>query len=92
MPVCYLTIKKFSAESGYSPDAIRAKIVRGDWLRDQNNTHFCVPRMSGVFTRIYAFSGLPRNHPTRSAISHRQPVPTPHGSSAQFRVASAETR
>ena len=28
----WLTIDKFSAESGYTPDAIRSKIKRGDWL------------------------------------------------------------
>jgi hypothetical protein len=27
-----LTIEKFSAESGYTPDAVRSKIKRGDWL------------------------------------------------------------
>src|SRR5215471_15159452 len=28
----WLTIDKFSAESGYTPDAVRSKIKRGDWL------------------------------------------------------------
>jgi hypothetical protein len=28
----WLTIEKFSAESGYTPDAVRSKIKRGDWL------------------------------------------------------------
>jgi len=27
-----MTIPKFSVESGYTEDAIRAKIKRGDWL------------------------------------------------------------
>ncbi len=27
-----VTIEKFAAESGYSPDAVRSKIKRGDWL------------------------------------------------------------
>jgi hypothetical protein len=27
----WLTIEKFSAESGYTPDAVRSKIKRGDW-------------------------------------------------------------
>ena len=27
----WLTIEKFAAESGYTPDAIRSKIKRGDW-------------------------------------------------------------
>lgn len=31
----YVTIKKFSELSGYSPDAIRSKIKRGDWLKDK---------------------------------------------------------
>jgi hypothetical protein len=31
----HLTIKKFSVESGYTPDAIRSKIKRGDWLQGQ---------------------------------------------------------
>lgn len=31
----WLTIEKFSAESGYTPDAIRSKIKRGDWLEGQ---------------------------------------------------------
>jgi hypothetical protein len=30
--VRWLTIEKFSAESGYTPDAVRSKIKRGDWL------------------------------------------------------------
>jgi hypothetical protein len=29
------TIEKFSAESGYTPDALRSKIKRGDWLEGQ---------------------------------------------------------
>ena len=28
----WLTIEKFSAESGYTPDAVWSKIKRGDWL------------------------------------------------------------
>ena len=28
----WLTIEKFSSESGYTPDAVRSKIKRGDWL------------------------------------------------------------
>jgi hypothetical protein len=28
----WLTIGKFSAESGYSEDAVRSKIKRGDWM------------------------------------------------------------
>lgn len=28
----WLTIEKFSRESGYTPDAVRSKIKRGDWL------------------------------------------------------------
>lgn len=28
----WLTIEKFSAETGYTPDAVRSKIKRGDWL------------------------------------------------------------
>lgn len=31
----WLTIEKFSAESGYTADAIRSKIKRGDWLEGQ---------------------------------------------------------
>ena len=31
----YLTIKKFAEESGYSPEAVRSKIARGDWLQDR---------------------------------------------------------
>lgn len=31
----YLTIPKFAAESGYTEDAIRAKIRTGVWLGDQ---------------------------------------------------------
>ena len=31
----WVTIKKFSEESGYTPDAIRSKIKRGDWLEGQ---------------------------------------------------------
>jgi hypothetical protein len=33
--VRWLTIKKFAAESGYTPDAIRSKIKRGDWLENK---------------------------------------------------------
>lgn len=29
----WLTIEKFSTESGYTPDAVRSKIKRGDWLQ-----------------------------------------------------------
>lgn len=32
MALKYLTIDKFSAESGYSKEAIRSKIKRGQWL------------------------------------------------------------
>lgn len=32
MALKYLTIDKFAAESGYSKDAIRSKIKRGQWL------------------------------------------------------------
>ena len=28
----WLTIEKFSRESGYTADAVRSKIKRGDWL------------------------------------------------------------
>lgn len=28
----YLTIRKFSVESGYTEEAIRSKIKRGEWL------------------------------------------------------------
>jgi len=28
----WLTIRKFAAETGYSEDAIRSKIERGEWL------------------------------------------------------------
>ena len=31
----YVTIEKFSAESGYTPDAVRSKIKRGDWLEGE---------------------------------------------------------
>src|SRR3989442_475748 len=31
----WLTIEKFSAESGFTPDAVRSKIKRGDWLEGQ---------------------------------------------------------
>jgi hypothetical protein len=31
----HLTIEKFSAESGYTPDAVRSKIKRGDWLEGE---------------------------------------------------------
>ena len=30
--VRWLTIEKFSGASGYTPDAVRSKIKRGDWL------------------------------------------------------------
>jgi hypothetical protein len=32
MALKYLTIDKFSAESGYTKEAIRSKIKRGQWL------------------------------------------------------------
>lgn len=35
----YLTIRKFAAESGYSEDAIRAKIKNGVWLEGIVWTH-----------------------------------------------------
>ena len=28
----WLTIEKFAMESGYTPDAVRSKIKRGNWL------------------------------------------------------------
>lgn len=28
----FVTVSKFSAETGYSEDAVRSKIARGDWL------------------------------------------------------------
>ena len=28
----WITIEKFSTESGYTPDAVRSKTKRGDWL------------------------------------------------------------
>ena len=31
----FVTIDKFSNLSGYSPDAVRSKIKRGDWLEGQ---------------------------------------------------------
>ena len=31
-PVRYVTVEKFGDFSGYSPDAVRSKIKRGDWL------------------------------------------------------------
>ena len=31
----HLTIEKFSTESGYTPDAVRSKIKRGDWLEGE---------------------------------------------------------
>jgi hypothetical protein len=31
----WVTIEKFSTESGYTPDAVRSKIKRGDWLEGQ---------------------------------------------------------
>jgi hypothetical protein len=30
--VHFLTIRKFSELSGYTPDAVRSKVKRGDWL------------------------------------------------------------
>jgi hypothetical protein len=33
--VRFITIKKFAEESGYSPDAVRSKIKRGDWLQGE---------------------------------------------------------
>lgn len=35
MSVRWLTIKKFSAETGYTPDAVRSKIKEGVWLKGQ---------------------------------------------------------
>jgi len=32
MAVKWITIRKFSEETGYSEDAVRSKIKRGDWL------------------------------------------------------------
>jgi hypothetical protein len=32
--LCYVTISKFAQESGYTEDAIRAKISGGIWLKD----------------------------------------------------------
>ena len=29
----FATVKRFSKMSGYSPDAIRSKIKRGDWIQ-----------------------------------------------------------
>ena len=34
----YVTIKKFCLDTGYSPDAIRSKITRGDWVRGKEYT------------------------------------------------------
>jgi hypothetical protein len=31
----YVTVKKFAAESGYTEDAIRAKLKNGVWLEGQ---------------------------------------------------------
>ena len=31
----WVTIKKFCVESGYTLDAVRSKIKRGDWLEGQ---------------------------------------------------------
>ena len=31
----FVTIDRFSYLSGYSPDAVRSKIKRGDWLEGQ---------------------------------------------------------
>ena len=31
----HVTIDKFAADSGYTPDAVRSKIKRGDWLEGQ---------------------------------------------------------
>ena len=31
----FVTIKKFSELTGYSENAVRGKIQRGDWLQDQ---------------------------------------------------------
>jgi len=33
--VRWVTIEKFASESGYTPDAIRSKIKRGDWIDGQ---------------------------------------------------------
>jgi len=32
MALNWLTIRKFSIESGYTEDAVRSKIKRGEWL------------------------------------------------------------
>lgn len=32
MSARHVTIKKFCAETGYTPDAVRSKMKRGDWL------------------------------------------------------------
>lgn len=34
LAIRFATIKKFSELTGYSEDAVRSKIKRGDWLRD----------------------------------------------------------
>lgn len=34
MKIKFFTIRKFADFSGYSEDAIRSKISRGDWLED----------------------------------------------------------
>lgn len=31
-PVRFVTVEKFGDFSGYTPDAVRSKIKRGDWL------------------------------------------------------------
>jgi hypothetical protein len=35
MSLKYVTVDKFAADSGYSPDAIRNKIQRGVWLENR---------------------------------------------------------
>ena len=34
MTVRFVTVERFCGSSGYSPDAVRSKIKRGDWLQD----------------------------------------------------------
>ncbi len=34
MHINFITIRKFAEISGYSENAIRSKITRGDWLED----------------------------------------------------------
>jgi hypothetical protein len=34
----YVTIEKFCQVTGYTPDAIRSKINRGDWVKGQEYT------------------------------------------------------